>query len=108
MKKKFFYIAMVALALTGCADNLSGLDSSDGKSEVTIPSDAEEGELLIKFSPEMSDILDQANMSKTRSGIPSMDEVLDILGSYSFERVFLWMPRTRLVPVRQVFTCGTR
>jgi len=93
MKKKFFYIAMVALALTGCADNLSGIDSSDGKSEVTIPSDAEEGELLIKFSPEMSDILDQANMSKsrsgkTRSGIPSTDEVLDILGSYSFERVF--------------------
>jgi serine protease len=42
----------------------------------------------------MSSILDQAQMSKTRSGkatrsgIPSTDEVLDILGSYSFERVF--------------------
>ena len=41
----------------------------------------------------MSSILDQAQMSKTRSGmatrsgIPSTDEVLDILGSYSFERV---------------------
>ena len=95
MKKKFFYIAMVALALTGCADNLSGIDSSDGKTnEVVIPADAENGELLIKFAPEMSSILDQAQMSKTRSGkatrsgIPSTDEVLDILGSYSFERVF--------------------
>ena len=95
MKKKFFYIAMVALALTGCADNLSGLDSSDGKSEVTIPADAEEGELLIKFNPEMSDLLDQAQSTMTRagkagtrSGIPSTDEVLDILGSYSFKRVF--------------------
>ena len=96
MKKKFFYIAMVALALTGCADNLSGIDSSDGKTnEVVIPADAENGELLIKFSPEMSDILDQAQstmtragVAGTRSGIPSTDEVLDILGSYSFKRVF--------------------
>ena len=94
MKKKFFYIAMVALALTGCSDGLSTIGSSDGNSEITIPADAEAGELLIKFSPEMSDILDQAQLSKTRSGkatrsgIPSTDEVLDILGSYSFERVF--------------------
>ena len=94
MKKKFFYIAMVALALTGCSDSLSTIGSSDGNSEVTIPADAEAGELLIKFSPEMSDILDQAQLCKTRagkatrSGIPSTDEVLDILGSYSFERVF--------------------
>lgn len=94
MKKKFFYIAMVALALTGCSDSLSTFGSSDGNSEITIPADAEAGELLIKFSPEMSDILDQAQLSKTRagkatrSGIPSTDEVLDILGSYSFERVF--------------------
>ena len=94
MKKKFFYIAMVALALTGCSDSPSTIGSSDGNSEITIPADAEAGELLIKFSPEMSDILDQAQLSKTRSGkatrsgIPSTDEVLDILGSYSFERVF--------------------
>ena len=94
MKKKFFYIAMVALALTGCSDSLSTIDSSEGKADITIPSDAEAGELLIKFAPEMSSILDQTQMSKTRSGkatrsgIPSTDEVLDILGSYSFERVF--------------------
>ncbi len=94
MKKKFFYIAMVALALTGCSDSLSTIGSSDGNSEITIPADAAAGELLIKFSPEMSDILDQAQLGKTRagkatrSGIPSTDEVLDILGSYSFERVF--------------------
>lgn len=85
---------MVALALTGCSDSLSTIGSSDGNSEITIPADAEAGELLIKFSPEMSDILDQTQLSKTRagkatrSGIPSTDEVLDILGSYSFERVF--------------------
>ena len=85
---------MVALVLTGCSDSLSTIDSSEGKADITIPSDAKAGELLIKFAPEMSSILDQAQMSKTRSGkatrsgIPSTDEVLDILGSYSFERVF--------------------
>ena len=94
MKKNYFYIALVALALTGCADNLPTVDTPEGKPDITIPADAEAGELLIKFSPEMSDILDQAQFSKnrsgnaTRSGIPSTDEVLAILGSYSFERVF--------------------
>lgn len=94
MKKNYFYIALVALALTGCADNLPTVNTPEGKPDITIPADAEAGELLIKFSPEMSDILDQAQLSKTRSGnatrsgIPSTDEVLAILGSYSFERVF--------------------
>lgn len=94
MKKNYFYIALVALALTGCADNLPTVDTPEGKPDITIPADAEAGELLIKFCPEMSDILDQAQLSKTRSGkatrsgIPSTDEVLAILGSYSFERVF--------------------
>ena len=94
MKKKYFYIALVALALTGCADNLPTVDTPEVKPDITIPADAEAGELLIKFSPEMNDILDQAQLSKTRSGnatrsgIPSTDEVLAILGSYSFERVF--------------------
>lgn len=94
MKKNYFYIALVALALTGCADNLPTVYTPEGKPDITIPADAEAGELLIKFSPEMSDILDQAQLSKTRSGkatrsgIPSTDEVLAIFGSYSFERVF--------------------
>lgn len=94
MKKNYFYIALVALALTGCADNLPTVDTPEVKPDITIPADAEAGELLIKFSPEMSEILDQAQLSKTRSGnatrsgIPSTDEVLAILGSYSFERVF--------------------
>ena len=94
MKKNYFYIALVALALTGCADNLSTVDVSEGKTDITIPADAKAGEPLIKFSPEMTDILDPAPSSNTRagnatrSGIPSTDEVLAILGSYSFERVF--------------------
>ena len=46
----------------------------------------------------MSDILDQtltrAGGVSTRSGIPSTDEVLNILGAYHFERVFPVDPKT--------------
>lgn len=45
----------------------------------------------MKFSPEMTDILDDIvaeNAVATRSGIPSTDEVLSILGAYSLQRVF--------------------
>ena len=64
---------------------------------VTIPADANDGEIIIKFSAEMEDILEatmtRCNGCATRSGIPSTDEVLDILGAYSFERVFPVDPR---------------
>lgn len=78
--------------------------------ELEIPMGAADGELLIKFVPEMSDILDQtltrAGGVSTRSGIPSTDEVLNILGAYHFERVFPVDPKTENVPVKQVCTCG--
>ena len=84
------------MALTGCSDSsLTALepDTDVADTDVVIPSDATSGELLIKFSDEMTEILDrQLQLTRsgqaTRSGIPSTDEVLDILGSYSFERVF--------------------
>ncbi len=70
-------------------------------SENKTPSHAEQtereeakGELFIKFAPEMTEILDkiaeQANSraGASRSGIPSTDEVLSILGAYSLQRVF--------------------
>ncbi|MCF0175188.1 MAG: protease, partial [Bacteroidales bacterium] len=52
-----------------------------------------EGELLVKFSPEMTDILDSMSGPATKSGIPSTDEVLSILGAYSLSRVFPIDPR---------------
>ena len=67
--------------------------------DIVIPEGAAEGELLIKFVPEMTEILDRTMKTRaagasTRSGIPSTDEVLSILGAYDFERVFPVDPRT--------------
>lgn len=80
------------LASVGCTkDDIATVDAKPN-TVATIPDEAIEGELIIKFKPEMEAILDQTMTHSageaTRSGIPSTDEVLDILGAYSFERVF--------------------
>lgn len=96
MKKRYIYIATLALFLGACLDNeLEQAYTSEQNTEIYIPADAQPGELIIKFKPELEDILDQtmtrasrSGAAMTRSGIPSTDEVLDILGGYRFERIF--------------------
>lgn len=98
----FIYSALLALSLSSCDRNEAGNDVPEQQgTSSSLTADAVDGELLIKFSPEMTTILDSyfatraagAGMA-TRSGIPSTDEVLGILGAYSFERVFPVDPRT--------------
>lgn len=97
MKKKFLYVALFALTLASCSDQeiIEQPSTPTGRTEVQLPADVTSGELLIKFKPEMTDILDQtmtratrSGGAMTRSGIPSTDEVLEILGGYHFERIF--------------------
>lgn len=94
MKKYLYYIAAVALMATACVndDIASQGANKEHNSEVVIPQGANRGEVIIKFKPEMEAILDEcmtrSGGAATRSGIPSTDEVLEILGAYSFERVF--------------------
>ena len=86
----------MGLFITACNDtewtSQSGVENE--MTDIVIPEDAADGELLIKFAPEMTEILDQmteetaAGAALTRSGIPSTDEVLRILGGYELERVF--------------------
>ena len=94
MRKIYITLAFAAACcLTACTD--SALDGAGQVPEVPVtqvPEGASEGELLIKFKPEVSGMLDQLQARTrgvmTRSGIPSMDQVLDIVNAYSFERVF--------------------
>ncbi len=51
------------------------------------------GELMVKFSPEVAEILEKAG-PKTRAGVPDVDEVLDLVGGYQLERVFPVNPKT--------------
>lgn len=99
MKKHLYYIVAVVLMATACVndDVATQGTSQEQNKEVVIPDGANPGEAIIKFKPEMEDILDmtmtRSGGEATRSGIPSTDEVLDILGAYSFERVFPVDPR---------------
>lgn len=97
MKKTFLYTALIALTMTACSQQefVELPVPPAGDTEVQLPADVTAGELLIKFKPEMTDILDRtmtralgSGAAMTRSGIPSTDEVLEILGGYHFERIF--------------------
>ena len=50
------------------------------------------GQVLVKFTPEVVDILEKAGLTRggelTRSGVPSLDEVLEIVGGCYIERLF--------------------
>ena len=101
MKRTFIFALIAGLFVTACNDvdiiEQNGVETDSA--DLFIPEDAEEGELLIKFVPEMTDILDQiaeevsSGQTMTRSGIPSTDEVLRLLGGYELERVFPVDPR---------------
>ena len=96
MKKILIYILFAVVAIS-CNDNSidNGYTLENNSNIVT--EGAVEGELLVKFAPELENILDSHFATRavaTRSGIPSTDEVLRILGAYSIERVFPIDPRT--------------
>ena len=99
--KLFIYSALLVLSLSSCNDSDVVSNAPETEPSYSLTTDAVDGELLIKFSPEMTGILDGYFATRaavagkaTRSGIPSTDEVLAILGTYSFERVFPVDPRT--------------
>lgn len=94
---KLYSIAVLSLAmLVSCneGNELGQINQvADTPKEIVIPADAHRGELLIKFSSEMSETLDRAVQRSGdgqvfRSGIPTTDNILDLLGTYQFERVF--------------------
>ncbi len=97
MKKIFLYTSLLAAFFAvSCSDNemADAVATPSTDNVVTVPDGAIAGEVFVKFAPEMTGILDNLPVSraagalKTRSGIPSTDEVLDILNAYKFERVF--------------------
>ena len=70
MKKNFLYTALFALILASCSEQevIEQPSTPTGGTEVQLPADVTSGELLIKFDPAMTEILDQALTVATRSG----------------------------------------
>ena len=97
IRKSIYVMASVLIAgLTACSVDgpVTGPDTDDQK----MPEMAEDvvgGELLVRFDPRVSEILDKTGLTRsvinspmTRSGILSVDEILDLVDGYQIERVF--------------------
>lgn len=97
---KIFGWMIPALLFGACVEEDSSLGTSEEMtvSKAVVVNDAEgaiDGEVLVKFRPEVIAQLDQAATrsvgafgTMTRSGITDMDRALQVIGSYQIERVF--------------------
>lgn len=99
MKKKYILLTLLlASVLFSCSDSETFVSESNGGDNgsatvMNIPEDVVNGELFIKFKPEVEDVLEKANAlsrsgKMSRSSITSVDEILDMAGAYEFQRVF--------------------
>ena len=92
----FLMTSALVLGLASCSVEgpVTGPDTDVQK----VPELSEEaigGELLVRFDPRVSDILDKAGLTRTginspmtRSGVLTVDEILDLVDGYQIERVF--------------------
>jgi subtilisin family serine protease len=86
----------LAVAMTACGVEEPVMIAPVEQEKVSsLTEGAVAGELLVRFDAEVSDILDKAGVTKSgpaapasRSGILSVDEILDIVDGYQIERVF--------------------
>ncbi len=94
MKRISLYALLFMLLAASCTDDVAVAPQPEENVAAQVPADAIEGEIVIKFVPEMTEILDKMSRMRsagarvTRMGIPTTDEILSILGAYSIERVF--------------------
>ena len=91
--------AMAAVLLTGlsaCSVDVPETGAlAEDKNTPQLTEDVVQGQLLVRFDARVSDILEKAGVTKsgpmmpmTRSGILSVDEILDLVEGYQIERVF--------------------
>ncbi len=77
-----------ALSLVGCLNDIEqSQPNNNGDNTLLQESPYVEGELMVKFSPEVEQML-ASRTTRSRSEIPSVDEVLEMVGGYELERVF--------------------
>ena len=94
MKKEIYGICIAALLAFGACATDELPTPSEPRLETPEQNEPVSGEVLVKFQSYVSDMLDQmeartrSGAPATRSGILSVDEVLDLIGGYEIERIF--------------------
>ena len=89
------YMIIASALIVGLASCAVEAPQEEVKNLPEAALDAVPGQLLVRFDARVADILDKAGLTKsgtaapmTRSGVLSVDEILDIAGGYHIERVF--------------------
>ena len=99
MKKTFYKISILTALVAGfssCAIEEPVSVQPDLTEKLSpVSQEALEGELLVRFDSRVSDILEKSGVTKSgplapasRSGVLSVDEILDLVKGYQVERVF--------------------
>ena len=87
MKQRILYVLLLLLCLVQAS-----CVKEDILSEQPSEQPFAQKELLVKFSPEVADMIADAEPTRsgkvTRSGAPSVDVVMELIGAYDLERVF--------------------
>jgi subtilisin family serine protease len=90
MKRQLLYLifAMFSLcAFVACAEDNLGVEPSQPEEQPYA-----QNELLVKFTPQVADLLSRATATRsgavTRSGVADLDQVMELIGTYQIERVF--------------------
>ena len=105
MNRIFKLLALTSVLLVGlnaCSVEGPGVGEISAEDKAPMMSeDVVAGQLLVRFDPRVSDILEKAGVTKsgvnapaTRSGVLSVDQVLALVDGYEIERVFPVDPRT--------------
>ena len=97
IRKNIYLLASVLVfGLTACSlDEQMGSLEPESPEVPELSADVVEGQLLVRFDSRVSDILDKAGVTKSgpkmsmnRSGVLTVDEILDLVEGYHIERVF--------------------
>ncbi len=98
----FVFGAMLLLASCVSEDNMAIVQSPSVEESYAA------GEVLVKFTPEVASLLEESGVVRsemTRSGVSSIDEVLDIVGGFEISRVFPVDERHEERTVRDGLNC---
>lgn len=88
--------SLMVTGLASCSIDESQMNKEGQTDKVSqVAADALPGQLIVKFDASVSRVLEQAGVTKsgigspaTRSGVLSVDEILDLVEGYEIERVF--------------------
>lgn len=87
MMRKLYILSVAALCMAvSCRKETVVPAPPQLEQEISIKDAAVKGELLVRFTPEVAAILDEYGL--TKAGVPTVEEVMAIVGDCTLERVF--------------------